>query len=88
MLNAYKLILVQCTMSLDSDLNGKNLSAARLLKFSTNIDWHTRHQVLKFEAPLAIRSDSAIYETQFGTLSRPTHRNTSWDAAKFEVTPS
>lgn len=25
------------------------------------------------------------YETQFGTVSRPTHRNTSWDQAKFEV---
>ena len=56
-----------------------------MLRFSTTAEWHTRHQVLKFEAPLAIRSDSATYETQFGTLSRPTHRNTTWDQAKFEV---
>lgn len=27
----------------------------------------------------------ASYETQFGHLSRPNHKNTSWDSAKFEV---
>ena len=25
------------------------------------------------------------YDIQFGSLKRPTHKNTSWDAAKFEV---
>lgn len=29
-----------------------------------------------------IQSDMATYDTQFGVVSRPTHRNTSWDAAK------
>ena len=32
-----------------------------------------------------INSNRATYEVQFGTLERPTHSNTSWDAAKFEV---
>ena len=26
-----------------------------------------------------------MYETQFGHLKRPTHFNTSWDQARFEV---
>ena len=32
-----------------------------------------------------IHSDVATYETPFGHVQRPTHKNTSWDAAKFEV---
>lgn len=45
-------------------------------------NWHQKHEFLKFELPLDIHSDVATYDTQFGTLTRPTHRNTSWDAAK------
>jgi alpha-mannosidase len=40
---------------------------------------------LKFEVPLDISSDQATYEIQYGVLQRPTHKNTTWDAAKFEV---
>lgn len=32
-----------------------------------------------------MRSTEASYETQFGVVKRPTHYNTSWDMAKFEV---
>jgi hypothetical protein len=34
------------------------------------------------ELPLNINSDNATYETQFGHVQRPTHKNTSWDIAK------
>lgn len=34
------------------------------------------------ELPLNIHSDHATYETQFGHLQRPTHKNTTWDIAK------
>lgn len=37
------------------------------------------------ELPLNIHSDHATYETQFGHVQRPTHKNTTWDMAKFEV---
>jgi len=37
------------------------------------------------EIPLNIHNDNATYETQFGHVQRPTHKNTTWDAAKFEV---
>ncbi|ELU38560.1 glycoside hydrolase family 38 protein [Rhizoctonia solani AG-1 IA] len=36
------------------------------------------------EIPLDIRGLEATYECQFGHVSRPTHRNTTWDTAKFE----
>ncbi|KAF8259316.1 glycosyl hydrolases family 38 N-terminal domain-containing protein [Lactarius quietus] len=55
------------------------------LTFSAKVDWHERHEFLKFELPLDIHSDVATYETPWGHVQRPTHKNTTWDAAKFEV---
>ena len=55
------------------------------IDFVTEIDWCEEHILLKAAFPFDIHSDKATYEVQFGTLERPTHENTSWDAAKFEV---
>jgi alpha-mannosidase len=35
--------------------------------------------------PMAVRSHEATFETMYGVVRRPTHRNTSWDAARFEM---
>ena len=35
--------------------------------------------------PIDVHTDHAAFETQFGHVIRPTHENTSWEAAKFEV---
>jgi len=35
--------------------------------------------------PFDIHTDEAVYEIQYGHVHRPTHRNTSWDSARFEV---
>ena len=53
--------------------------------FATKLDWHDRRILLKAHFPLAIRSDHATFECAYGVQRRPTHRNTSWDATKFEV---
>jgi alpha-mannosidase len=55
------------------------------MDFETVADWHDRHQMLKAAFPVDVNSDKATYEIQFGTVERPTHKNTSWDAARFEV---
>ena len=55
------------------------------IDFDTDIDWHEHHQVLKVAFPVDVHTNTATYETQFGHIERPTHTNTSWDAAKFEV---
>lgn len=34
---------------------------------------------------MALHSNKAVYEIQYGAIERPTHRNTSWDLARFEV---
>ena len=55
------------------------------IDFATDIEWHERRILLKALFPLAIRSERATFECAHGVVERPTHANTSWDAAKFEV---
>lgn len=55
------------------------------IDFETRVDWHQKNQILKASFPVDINADKATYEIQFGTIERPTHYNTSWDNAKFEV---
>lgn len=56
-----------------------------LVTFDTKIYWNEARKLLRVEFPTSIRSPHASYETQYGFVQRPTHFNTSWDAAKFEV---
>jgi alpha-mannosidase len=55
------------------------------IDFRTWIDWHESQQLLKTAFPVSIRSTRATYDIQFGNVERPTHWNTSWDLARFEV---
>lgn len=55
------------------------------VRFHTEVHWHEAHKFLKVEFPTRVRSLQATYEVQFGHLQRPTHHNTSWDWARFEV---
>jgi alpha-mannosidase len=55
------------------------------IDFVTQVDWQERQSLLKVAFPTSIRSRRATYEIQFGAIERPTHRNTSWDEAAFEV---
>ena len=55
------------------------------IDFATEVNWHEHQMLLKAVFPVAINSARATYEIQFGNVERPTHRNTSWDLARFEV---
>ncbi len=55
------------------------------LEFHCEADWREDHKLLKVAFALDVRSMAATYEIPFGALDRPTHFNTSFDAAKFEV---
>lgn len=72
---------------LDSTLTQRIYCYSRLprIDFATNIDWKERQILLKAAFPVDIHSDKATYEIQFGNVERPTHWNTSWDYARFEV---
>ncbi|KAK8850374.1 hypothetical protein IAR55_004292 [Kwoniella newhampshirensis] len=76
---------IEVEIILDAVAASVKSDARSMIRFNAVIDWRQKHQFLKFELPLDIYSDFATYDTQFGTVARPTHRNTSWDAAKFEV---
>ena len=52
---------------------------------ASSIDWHETHVLLKAAFPLAASGPTATYEIPYGSIDRPTTRNNSWEAAKFEV---
>jgi alpha-mannosidase len=60
-------------------------AGSRRLTVRTDIDWQERDAVLKSAWPLAVHAEHESAEIQFGHVRRPTHENTSWDAARFEV---
>ncbi|KAL8694065.1 MAG: hypothetical protein Q9218_001243 [Villophora microphyllina] len=55
------------------------------VSLSSEVEWHETMKFLKVEFPVDIMNTEASYETQYGIVRRPTHYNTSWDMAKFEV---
>ena len=57
----------------------------RRLDIVTELDWRDRRTLLRTLTPAAVRAASATFECACGVVKRPTHANTSWDAAMFEV---
>lgn len=55
------------------------------IDFQTWVDWHEERKFLKVAFPVDVNASKARYEIQFGNVERPTHSNTSWDVARFEV---
>ncbi len=55
------------------------------IDFDTWIDWHEQHTLLKTAFPVDVMSPTATFDVQWGNVQRPTHRNTSWDWARFET---
>jgi len=81
-------VAVRVTRSFGSSRAVQTLTlaaGARRLDLDTEVDWHETEKFLKAAFPLDLRTDRYAAETQFGHLHRPTHTNTSWEAAKFEA---
>jgi len=53
--------------------------------FSVHADWQEAEKFLKAGFTVDVAAERSAAETQFGHVFRPTHVNTSWDAARFEV---
>lgn len=60
-------------------------AGSRRIDVRTEIDWHESEKILKAAFPIDIHADRSAAEIQFGHVYRPTHTNTSWDAARFEI---
>ncbi len=79
---------VVVTRSFDSSTATQRISlpaAGPRIDITTEVDWHERERLLKLAFPLDLHATTSTSEIQFGHVSRPTHQNTSWDAAKFET---
>jgi alpha-mannosidase len=48
-------------------------------------EWHEKHILLKVALPVSVHSKAATYEIPFGSIERPTTRNTPEEQAQFEV---
>ncbi|OEV28902.1 alpha-mannosidase, partial [Streptomyces nanshensis] len=60
-------------------------AGSKVLDIDTEVDWHESEMFLKAAFPLDVKADRSAGETQFGHVFRPTHTNTSWETAKFEI---
>jgi alpha-mannosidase len=58
---------------------------SRRLEIATRIKWHGRRRLLRAVFPFRIHTHEVWSETAFGAVSRPNHRNTPWDQARFEI---
>ena len=72
-------------------VNSQLIQRIRLDAFSPRVDiinriqWNENRMLLRVLNDASVRSETATYETQYGCVERPTHFNTSWDYARFEV---
>lgn len=55
------------------------------IRIRNEIDWREQEILLKALIPVDVHTDEATFEIQYGNVTRKTHRNTSWDVARFEV---
>ncbi|RYP56547.1 hypothetical protein DL771_011866 [Monosporascus sp. 5C6A] len=72
---------IKTILSLSAAIEGQQ----SYIECTAFVDWHETMKFLKVEFPVDIRNTEASYETQYGIVKRPTHYNTTWDMAKFEV---
>lgn len=50
-----------------------------------SVDWHEKHILLKVAFPLRAHNPQATFEIPYGSIERPTTRNTPAEQAQFEV---
>ncbi|KXH28749.1 glycosyl hydrolase family 38 domain-containing protein [Colletotrichum salicis] len=80
---SYVRSVVSLAAVFDGDEGGADVGVG--VECTAEVDWHATMKFLKVEFPVDVRHHEASYDTQFGVIRRPTHYNTSWDMAKFEV---
>ena len=60
-------------------------AGAPSVEITSTVDWHEKQKLLKLGFALDVHADRSASETQFGHVFRPTHTNTSWEFARFEI---
>ena len=57
----------------------------KIVEVKTKLDWHLRRTLLKALFPTNILSRFAKFDLDVGYIDRPTHKNTKFEKARFEV---
>lgn len=57
---------------------------SRGIEVENLVDWHEKHKLAKAEFSCAVLSRKVLCDTSAGFIERKTHRNTTWQQARFE----
>ena len=60
-------------------------AASRGIEVENEVDWNEKHRLAKVEFDCNVLSRELLCDTSAGIIRRETHRNTSWQQARFEV---
>ncbi|MDD4295445.1 MAG: alpha-mannosidase [Ruminiclostridium sp.] len=60
-------------------------SESRRVDFKTKVNWNEDNKMLRTSFPVDISAMDTTCDIQFGSIRRPTHENTSFDMAKYEI---
>ncbi len=66
-------------------MNIRFFRRSRGIEVEYNIDWNEKHKLLKAEFTPAVLTRKAVCDTSAGFIERETHRNTTWQQARFET---
>ena len=58
---------------------------SRSIEVENNVDWNEKHKLAKAEFDCNILTRKALCDTSAGFIERETHRNTTWQQARFET---
>lgn len=60
-------------------------AADRMIEVENLVDWHEDHKLAKAEFGINVLTRELLCDTSAGFIRRETHRNTTWQKARFEV---
>lgn len=58
---------------------------SRGIEVENVVDWHEKHKLAKVEFACNVLSRKALCDTSAGFIERDTHKNTTWQQARFET---
>ena len=61
------------------------LDGSPKVTFETKVDWQESEKMLRTAFYTTVVTNEVTCDMQYGCIKRPTHNNTSWDVAKFEI---
>ena len=78
----------KCTLATDASqwtMILRLIKRSRGIEVENLVDWHENHTLAKAEFNCNILTRKALCDTSAGYIERETHRNTSWQQARFET---